>query len=107
MPAQKYPGAAVAATTTASFNASDLLINIDDATGWPDGSTGKFVVVVEPGTDAAEKILILSRAGLVLTVDPSGRGYDGTAAVSHTGTGKTIRPSVDAASMQRWEDYVL
>lgn len=54
---------------------NDLTIIVDDATGWP---TANFRVTIEQ-----EIIYIDSRSSNTLTVNASGRGYEGTTAASH------------------------
>jgi hypothetical protein len=82
---REYKGAAVDTSLDGSINSSVTTIVIDDATGWPDGSTGPFAISIDrEGTE--EKVLCISRTGTTLTVrtTPStGRGYDDTAAVAH------------------------
>jgi hypothetical protein len=68
---------------------------IDNATGWPDGSVGPFLVVVDPDSASFEKILVDSRVGTTLTFSVDGRGYDGTVATSHA-VGATIWHSAGA-----------
>jgi hypothetical protein len=104
MPALKYPGAAAVTAISADFIAAATSVSVDDVTGWPDGSTGWFVVTVNPGRETAEKMLVSSRAGNVLTINQ--RGYDGTTAMAHF-TGERIYPTLDAASAQRWENHVF
>lgn len=84
MTRRQYAGAAVETTTTGSVASSGAVtIALAASTGWPDGSTGPFAVVVDPGTPTEEKMLVTERIGLNLTVGAPGRGYDGTSAVGH------------------------
>lgn len=80
---RSFAGAAVATTVVGSVGSGDTSINIASATGWPDGSGGNFFVVIDKGTASEEKIEIATRSGTTLTVAGSGRGSDGTSAVSH------------------------
>lgn len=106
MPALDYVGAAKKTELASSITGADPSFTIVDATGWPDGSTGKWVVVIDPGATTEEKILCASRSGTTVTVDT--RGYDGTAAVSHaSGGSKTVYPTWDATSAQRHEDHIF
>jgi len=81
---REYVGGAAQTTITAGINASDTSISITSSSGWPTGATGPWVVAIDPGLSTEEKVLIQSRSGTTLTVAGSGRGYDGTSAVSHS-----------------------
>jgi hypothetical protein len=94
---KQYAGGAATTTLSALLSNSALSFTIASATGWPDGSVGKFVVEVDPGTGTAEKILCDSRSGTSVTVNASGRGYDGTVAIQHA-NGATVKHVWDAAS---------
>lgn len=84
MARRQYAGAAVETTITGSVASSGAVtITLAASTGWPDGSTGPFAIVVDPGTPTEEKILVTERIGLNLTVGAPGRGYDGTTTVGH------------------------
>lgn len=85
---REFSGNAVPTTITGSIAAGDLTINIGLATGWPTGATGPFIVTIDQGLATEEKVEVASRAGLVLTVTPTGRGHDNTAAVGHGATAK-------------------
>jgi Phage Tail Collar Domain len=85
---REFSGNAVPTTITSTITAGDLTINIALATGWPTGATGPFIVTLDQGLATEEKVEILSRTGLVLTVTPTGRGHDNTAAVGHGGGAK-------------------
>lgn len=79
---REYKGAAKATTLSAQIvNGSDTSFTITDATGWPTGATGKFVVTINAGQSDEEKILCTSRTGTTVTVDT--RGYDSTTAAGH------------------------
>lgn len=67
-------------TLSAPIGATDLTINLVDGSAFPSPTTGQFfLITVEVGT-AREIIKITGRSGNVLTVDPSGRGQEGTVA---------------------------
>lgn len=104
MPAQKYPGAAVPTSIVGGISAIATSAVLAETTGWPDGSDGDFVVVIDPDQPTQEKMLCSSRSGTTLNI--SQRGYDGTAAASHD-VNAVIRPSMDAASLQRHEDHIF
>lgn len=79
---RSYSGTAVTTTPSANFTSGATSFTITDATGYPDGSTGPFFVEVD-----SEVIKITGRTGTTLnvqTVPVAGRGWDGTAAASHT-----------------------
>lgn len=87
---REYKGAAVATTVTASI--ADGSVNtwsITDNTGWPDGTTGKFMVEVDYDLSTVEKCLVTSRSGS--TLNGITRGQDGTTAQGHTGANPRIR----------------
>lgn len=79
----QHSGNAAKTTLTADITASSTSINIASTAGWPDGSVGPFVIVIDRGLSSEEKVLIASRSGNTLTVATNGRGFDGTAAASH------------------------
>lgn len=84
MTRRQYAGAAVETTTTGSVASSGAVtVALAASTGWPDGTTGPFAIVIDPGTPTEEKVLVTERIGLNLTVGAPGRGYDGTSAVGH------------------------
>lgn len=79
---RSYSGNAVTTAPTANFNSSASTFAINDATGYPDGTTGPFFVQVDD-----EVIKVTGRTGTTLnvqTVPVSGRGWDGTTAAAHT-----------------------
>lgn len=102
-----FAGSAVATTLTGSSmtavsppNAGTF--SIANAAGWPDGSAGKFTVVIDRGTANEEKILCSSRTALTVTVDATaGRGYDGTVATTHTSGTATVEHCIDATVLQK------
>lgn len=57
---------------------------LHDGTSFPDGSVGDFIVTMDEGLAAEEKILCASRTGAVFTVAVGGRGYNGTTASAHS-----------------------
>lgn len=80
---REHAGAAVATAITAPINSAALSFTISTASGWPTGSVGPFVVIMDPGTITEEKINCDSRASTTITINASGRGFDGTTAQSH------------------------
>lgn len=80
---RQYAGNAVATKLTSGIGASDTTLEIDDATGWPDGSIGLFGVTVDR-LGAVEVLIAESRTGTSITLaDVADRGIDGTVAAGH------------------------
>lgn len=103
MPALKYPGAAAETTLGGGgLAAGGTSFTIASSSGWPDGSTGKWVVVVGEGA-TEEKILCSTRSGTTVNVDT--RGYDGTTDATHD-PGVAVVCTWDATSAQRHEDHI-
>lgn len=95
---RSYSGNAVQTTLVSGIAADALTFELADATGHPTGSNGPFVEVIDPGTVSEEKILCDSRSGAVVTVNASGRGYDGSSATTHA-TGAVVYHSISATEM--------
>ena len=79
MARREYQGGAVSTTITGGITNVSTSLILASATGWP---TGVFSAVIDPGQAGEEKILCTSRSGTTVTITT--RGYDGTAASSHT-----------------------
>lgn len=105
MTLKQYLGAAVAQALAAGLTNSSLSFTTSDSTGMPGGGTAPFVVVIERGTSKEEKILVDSRSGNTYTVNASGRGYDGTAAVAHN-SGAPVEHGIDAITIQEANTHV-
>lgn len=85
MTRRMYAGGAAATNTVGDISSSGGgTVSLVDATGWPDGSVGKFHIVIDAGTSAEEKILVDFKTGSQLTFSPGGRGADGTVSTSHS-----------------------
>jgi len=84
--------------TGGAISGSATSITVVDGSTYPDGSAGKFVIVIDRNTGSEEKVLITSRSGNTLTV--SDRGYDGTAAVGHA-DGADVEHVMDAYSIEQ------
>ena len=93
---REFSGAVLRTTITASISNSDSSISVLDGSTYPSGNN-PFVVVIDRGYGAEEKILISSRSSNTLAVEQ--RGYDGTTAVAHT-SGAYIDHVLDAAVIQ-------
>jgi hypothetical protein len=100
-----YAGGAADTTLNTGISNADTTITLAAATGWPSGTNGPFVIVINPGTSSEEKVLIQSRSGTSLTVATSGRGYDGTTAASHS-VGATVRHSISAVDFDEANYWV-
>lgn len=100
-----FSGNAVPTVTTGSIDNDDLTINISDATGWPDGDVGSFVVTIDKDLATEEKIEVGSRTDLVLTTVAGGRGHDNTAAVSHA-AGAPIEHTMAARDLQEANQHI-
>lgn len=79
------------------INNTATSIQLLDGTKFPSGGDGSFVIVVNAGLSNEEKILALSRSGNTITVEQ--RGYDGTAANSHSSS-STVNHVLDAFSLK-------
>lgn len=73
-----------------NLGAGGNTIDLVDATNWPTGGTGKFVIVIDPGESTEEKILCQSRSSNQLTVGTGERGFDSTTDQAHA-SGATVR----------------
>lgn len=102
---KKYAGAAVGTSVSGSMTAGSPggggTFTVADDTGYP--LTGRFVVVIDRGTDLEEKILVASRSGTTFTV--SARGYDGTSAQSHSASA-SCELAFDAVALNLVVDHV-
>ncbi len=106
MTRRQYAGGAAATTIVGSIASSGSgTVTIANMTGWPDGSVGKFHVVVDAGTSAEEKILVDLRSGTTLSWSPGGRGADGTVSTSHA-AGATIWLCVTALDLDEANAHV-
>jgi hypothetical protein len=83
MPLRDYSGNAQATTLAGAISATATAINVADATGYPTGAVGPFVITIDAGLAGEEKVLCVSRTGNTLTVATGGRGFDGTTAGDH------------------------
>jgi len=86
MARREYKGAAATTTITSGISNSSTSLTLASATNWP---TGSFSFVIDPGLAGEEKILATSRTGTTVTI--ATRGYDNTAAASHT-SGAVVYP---------------
>jgi hypothetical protein len=110
---KEYAGGAPETTLTSSMTAgsptSGQTFTVASGTGYPTGAyAGGFVIVVDVGTASEEKILCSARSGTTFTVASSGRGFDGTTAVSHGGgtTTGTVNHCIDADSLDDFGEHI-
>jgi len=95
---KEYEGGTVATTLSALISAGATSIAVTSGSSFPNGATAPFVVVIDRGLAAEEKVLIDTRASNTLTVQQ--RGYDGTVAQSHA-AGASINHCVDAYTLKQ------
>lgn len=105
MARREYAGAAAVTTLNGAINSSVTTLSVTDATGWPTGATGTFVIALDAGTASEEKVLCDSRSGTAIVVNASGRGYDGTTAAAHS-SGATAKHVLDVASLTDLQRHV-
>lgn len=89
-------GGVPATTLNGAVSGAATNLVITSSTGWPDGSGGPFVVVVDRGLATEEKVLITSRTGTTLAV--ATRGFDGSSAQAHSDLA-TVEHCFDAHAM--------
>jgi hypothetical protein len=95
---KEFAGAAPRANLTSSISSSDLSFSVIDGNGYPTGETAPFVVAIDKDTPSEEKILCSSRTGNVFSIDPEGRGFDGTTAFAHSANA-TVEHVLDAQTL--------
>lgn len=85
MPLQRFShtGGAPATGLSSSITSSQTSFAILSGTGYPTGSGGPFIIVIDQGTASEEKILVSGISSNTVTVAVGGRGYDNTTAASH------------------------
>lgn len=93
---QEFSGSVLRTTLSANISNSASSFSVTDGSTFPTG-THPFVIVIDRGNSAEEKVLISSRAGNTFTV--SNRGYDGSTANTHT-SGAYVDHVLDATVIQ-------
>jgi hypothetical protein len=78
----EHSGSSGPTTITAALGAAATNVSVAEGTGFPVGSTGRFVITVGRGTDNEERMLCSARSGNEITV--AERGWDGSVPRSHT-----------------------
>ena len=81
-----------------SSGAASFTLGSGLGTTFPDGSVGPFIVTIDQGQAAEEKVLVQSRSGDVFTVATSGRGYNGTTAQAHNSNAVVLH-TIDAQDL--------
>jgi len=105
MTRKSYSGVAPATDVISPLTTVATTFVVSDATGYPSGSGGPFVVCVDRGTSSEEKILISAVASTTFTVASGGRGYDGTTATTHAGSA-ILEHVIDAETVDEANDHV-
>lgn len=100
-----FTGGAVVGALSSGINASVTSFTLADATGWPDGANGQFMVVIDAGLSTEEKINCQSRVGTTVTVASGGRGFDGTTAASHS-SGAVVKHIAGARDFDEYSQHV-
>jgi hypothetical protein len=100
-----YSGNAKSTTLVGTISATATSILLADAVGYPTGTTGPFVITVDAGAAAEEKVLCASRTGNTITVATGGRGWDGTTASDHD-NGASIRHTYSATDAREANAHV-
>lgn len=81
MSTREYSGNAKATKLNGAISNTDTALVLVDGTGYPTGAAGPFVITLDVGLAAEEKILCTARSGNNITAGT--RGYDGTTAAAH------------------------
>jgi hypothetical protein len=105
---KEFTGAASATKLASPITdtATSFTVAAGTGVGFPTGATGQFVIILDRGAVAEEKVLCDSRSGDVFTVNVSGRGHDGTTAASHQIVEDGVEHVIDAESMTDLMDHV-
>jgi hypothetical protein len=80
-----------------SVSASATTLTLVSGSGYPTGTGGPFVLVLDPGTPLEEKVLCASLSGATVTVAAGGRGWDGTTASAHSSGAGNVAQVFSAA----------
>lgn len=105
--ARSHKGSAKPSTLAAGISntATSFALASGGGTGYPDGSGGVFVVTIDAGVAAEEKILCSARSGDAFTVAASGRGYDDTVATAHV-QNASVRHTFSAVEAQEANTHI-
>ena len=107
MAVREYVGGAKQTTLASSITntATSFTVAAGGGTGYPTGAGGNFVVCLDIGLAAEEKILCSARSTDTFTVATGGRGYDDTAASAHT-TAATVNHVLTATDLREANAHV-
>lgn len=94
-------GAAPTTGLASSVTADDTSLTLASGTGYP---TSNFVIKVDAGTAAEEKILVGSRSGTACS--SLTRGYDGTTATSHSSGTANVEHDLAAVVIDDANDHI-
>lgn len=103
MARKEFTGNAPATTLNGAINSSVLALTLASGTGYPTGATAEFVLTIDEGNAAEEKVLCSVRTGTTVTI--VSRGYDGTTAQDHA-NGASVKHTIDAVLMQELTDHI-
>ncbi len=95
---KQFEGGAVPTTLAADITDTATSLTVAAGSSFPAGGAAPFVIVVDRGEAAEEKILCASRASNTITVQQ--RGYDGSAAQAHTAPA-TVDHVLDAYTVEQ------
>jgi hypothetical protein len=98
----EHSGSSGPTTLAAEIAPAATTFTVVDATGFPTGAVGKFVVTLQRGTLDEERMLCSSRSGPSITVDQ--RGWDGTIARTHS-AGATVEHTWSATEADQANDH--
>jgi microcystin-dependent protein len=80
-----FAGASTQTTIVGDVLPNGTTFTLADPTGWPDGTNGKFLCIVDIETATEEKFWATSRNGAqILVANATDRGADDTVAAAHT-----------------------
>lgn len=94
---KEWAGGTIRTTLNGNINSSATSITLTDGSSFPSG-VKPFVLVIDRGTAAEEKIICTSRTGNTLTVLQ--RGYDGSSQQAHS-TGAYVEHILDAYTVDQ------
>lgn len=94
---KEWAGGTIRTTLNGNINSTATSITLTDGSSFPSG-VKPFVLVIDRGTAAEEKIICTSRTGNTLTVLQ--RGYDGSSQQAHS-TGAYVEHILDAYTVDQ------
>jgi hypothetical protein len=100
----EHTGNAAVTKLTVALPSGNTSFTVADATGWPTGAVGPFMVTIDAGTATEEHILCTSRSGTTITVDT--RGYESTGNVTHA-INAPVTHSFSATEADQANEHVM